>query len=126
MSEEHDPLAEFRQPYRTLSERAEDRKAQAQARHRAEQSRPSTDGPTGAPEPNYKLWRCTDGQRTAYVKCPSKSGAKIYLCAQHGWGNRNIYAEMVDEFPVDEYPKYTATFPTVLEANADLGYNRSK
>lgn len=120
-----DPLAEFRQGYKTLSERAEERKAAAQAWLQQERSRPVEDGPVAAPEPRWRVWFCTDGQSSAYVKCPSKSGAKIYLCEQHGWGSLHINA-----IPVSAVPEgneiLTAKFRTVLEANADDGYRRSK
>jgi hypothetical protein len=120
-----DPLAEFRQGYKTLSERAEERKAQAQARHRLEQSRPLTDGPEGAPEPRYMLWFCADGRRKAWVKCPSRSGAKIFLCEQHGWGDKHITVTIAETIPAPE-EILTATFRTVLQANADDGYRSKK
>ena len=124
MAEDHDPLAEFRQPYRTLSERAEDRKAAAQARLQAERSRPASEAP-GAIEPNYKLWLAYDGQRQAYVKCPSRSGVKIFLCREYGWGDKAISVEGVQFIPSGEVV-VTAFFPTVIEANADLGYRSNK
>lgn len=79
-------LEEMRQPYRTPAERAEQRKANAQAGMFNTQP----ERPDDAPEPMLRLtvWRVQDQMdesRLTYVKCASRSGAKIFVHNQLGW-----------------------------------------
>lgn len=79
-------IEEMRQPYRTPAERAEQRKLQA----RVGMFNTQPERPDDAPAPMLRLtvWRVQDQNnldKITYVKCASRSGAKIFTHSKLGW-----------------------------------------
>lgn len=121
MAEENKALLdEMRQPYKTPSERAADRKARAQpGLFNTAPERPE-DAP--APVVAITVWRIqrqADLSQIAYVRCPSRSGAKIFMHDQHGWSGP-FWTEVADDDEIARakalgLPIYDAVFETVPE-----------
>ena len=126
-------LAEMRQPYRTPSERARDRAAQAAAQRAIPGPATRLGGsfgalelperPAGAPAPNLRLnlWevRAPNGQ-IAYVRCPSRSGAKIFMSEKHGWKGPFTTASVEDSDVPAGHEILLASFKTVQEFAAEV------
>jgi hypothetical protein len=90
MVEDRKIIEEMRQPYRTPAERAEHRKQNAQVGMFNTQPERPDDAP--APLLRLTVWAVEeqhtyDGEATrfTYVKCASRSGAKIFVNNQLGW-----------------------------------------
>jgi hypothetical protein len=76
---------------------------------------------------SLNLWRVTSQREmtlTCYVRCPSRSGAKIFVSRDRGWVGP-FWTEIVSETDVPEGEEIlSASFPTVLEEAADYEQNR--
>jgi hypothetical protein len=117
-------LEEMRQPYRTPSERAEARKARLAEGLETGFRNTMPDRPDEAPAAKvvinvWRVQRQADLTQVAYVRCPSRSGAKIFMNNKMGWPGP-FWTEVASQDEVDNAPRlgfqvHDAVFETVPE-----------
>lgn len=112
---------EFRQGYKTLSERAAERRELAQA------NLASLSAETSAGEARLNIWRVErqhDETKFCYVRCPSRSGAKIFVNRELGWVGP-FWTDNVNESSLPTGTEIlTAWFPTVAQEAAEYQMSR--